>query len=96
MDNSKPTMALVAHDNKKAEMVDFGLPVIAKVIESQTVSLFIDNTEQLVFQLEEFGIIKISFKNRILNSLSVVDTGFGDISQPFLTGASIGLDVIRY
>jgi len=64
-------------------MIDSASPVIAQVIEAETVFVWIDNGEEILFEEHELGGGYFAFEDGILHALSVVEAGFGDLAESF-------------
>ena len=71
------------------EVLDFGLVFISQIIETKTILLLIYQPQKRVLQLAALRGIDNTFKNRILNPLTIISTCFRDFSQP-LSSRGIG------
>ena len=77
-----------------ADMFHFGPVVIAELVKSQAVQFGVDEGGQFGLQNGELSGIQKAFKNGILDALAVVHTFFGDLTQPFASGCSFGVDIV--
>jgi len=64
----------------------FNPPLVigSQVIVPQTIYFFINDLFQGTLELNPLSRINYAFKNRILNALSVIGTGLGNLPEPFL------------
>ena len=69
----------------RAVMLDFVMPVAAEVIETEAIGFQIDDAEQARLECDELCGIDFAFKNRGLDALSVVETGFSGAPQAGFT-----------
>ena len=65
-----------------------------QIIKSQTIYLFVYNVLQYIFYLSAFGCVHLTFKYRILYSLSVISAFFCNLSQPFPSCCSLSVYII--
>ena len=64
------------------------LPLVAEEIEAQTVAFKICELQQRGAKLHPLVVFQQAFENRILHTLTVVETGLGDPAEaPFAFGA---------
>lgn len=69
-------------------MNKFGLILVAEVIKSKAVLLFVHRTAEFVLELAALSGIQNAIKYGILNPLTIVDTFLGNLAQPFWPAAS--------
>ncbi len=65
-----------------------------QIIKSQTIYLFVYNVLQYIFYLSAFGCVHLTFKYRILYSLSIISAFFCNLSQPFPSCCSLSIYII--
>ena len=65
-----------------------------QIIKSKAIYLFIYNVLQYTFYLSAFGCVHLTFKYRILYSLSVISAFFCNLSQPFPSCYSLSIYII--
>ena len=77
-----------------AEVIYFALIPVSKVIEPQTVLFHIHYTAKLRLQAAALSCVQQAFKYRALNPLTIVDTLFGNLTQPLSSGCILCIYII--
>ncbi len=72
----------------------FSIVIIAEVIYSDAVFIFIRNFENLSFYIHKLSRGKTAFKHRILNSLTVITTNFCDFTESFSAGGFCRINIV--
>jgi len=75
-------------------VLDLVVPVAAEMIETETVSLEIDDVEQAGFECYELRRIHLALEDRGLDALAVIKTSFGGPPQAGFPGRGGGGDVV--
>lgn len=61
-----------------ANMFHFGLPMLAKIVKTQTVLPLVDRIQQSLFEYRPLCWIDFDFEDGILHPLTIILAGFGD------------------
>ena len=77
-----------------AEVIYFALIPVSKVIEPQTVLFHIHYTAKFRLQAAALSCVQQAFKYRALNPLTIVDTLFGNLTQPLSSGCILCIYII--
>ena len=77
-----------------AEVIYFALIPVSKVIEPQTVLFHIHYTAKFCLQAAALSCVQQAFKYRALNPLTIVDTLFGNLTQPLSSGCILCIYII--
>lgn len=77
-----------------AEVIYFALIPVSKVIEPQTVLFHIHYTAKFRLQAAALRCVQQAFKYRALNPLTIVDTLFGNLTQPLSSGCILCIYII--
>ena len=79
-----------------AEFFDAPSALIWQLVESNAVLFFVYNVQHPLLHCMKLLFVKGAFKYRILNSLTVRFTGFGDSTQPLLACCRFGFHIVSH
>lgn len=77
-----------------AVVLNLVLPIFSKMVDSNAVGFSVDNGKEFSPKLYELSVIHFAFEDGVLNALSVVEAGLGDVAQSFLTGFGDGRYIV--
>jgi hypothetical protein len=77
-----------------AVVLNLLLPVFSKVINADTVSFCVDNGKEFPPELDKLRVIHLALEDGVLDALAVVEAGFRDLAEAFLSGFGYGGDVV--
>lgn len=80
--------------NFTAEMFNLAFVLLSKVIKTKTVLLGVHYVTQLVLQTATLSTIQKTLKNRVLNTLTKIDTLLSNLSQPFFPSCILSVHII--
>jgi len=73
---------------------DASLPVGTEVVETDAIFFRVDDVKEFIFAVGPLGGIDFHFEDGVLDTLSVVETGFGGVPQPAFSLGSCGGNII--
>ena len=77
-----------------ADVLNFVFETVAKLIKTQTVSGWVDQSCQLCFEHRVLRCIEQTLKYGILNPLAAIDAGLCNFTQPSPAVGGFGIDVV--
>jgi hypothetical protein len=77
-----------------AVVLNLLLPVFSKMVDANTVGFLIDDGKEFPPKLNELRVIHLALEDGILNALAVVEAGFRNLAEAFLSGFCDGGNVV--
>jgi hypothetical protein len=92
----------ISHDEGAVHIVSgFGsvvfdafFPVFAEEVEAEGIGFGVDDVEEAGFEVGELGGIELAFEDGVLDALSEIEAGFGDLAEASSSGGGGGGDVV--
>ena len=77
-----------------AVVLDLLLPIFSKMVDADTIGFRVDDGKEFSAELDKLRMIHLALEDGVLDALAVVEAGFRNLAEPFLSGFGDGGNVV--